>query len=220
MANPSQLVATVAAVLGISTATVTLIDRELRDGGLRSTRGRGWSAPVVTSMDAANLLIAIAAMPVTGAQVRLTRATMKEWAPLVAHDEKGNQLEPPTTLQEAIAELIDNGTEALEQIDLWGPLPQAFITLRTSEGKHTVAFREPIGVDLERWAAEVEKKYGGDLGQRRMFGSKTLDAIANLIGSGGRAARPEVPNAMSGTLPIRDGLRKLATRPRRRRRSK
>jgi hypothetical protein len=53
-------------VLGISRATVTVYDRVLAENGLRSKSGRGTSAARVTSQDAANLLIALAASPIFG----------------------------------------------------------------------------------------------------------------------------------------------------------
>ena len=53
-------------VLGISRATVTVYDRVLAENGLRSKGGRGTSAAKVTSRDAANLLIALAASPIFG----------------------------------------------------------------------------------------------------------------------------------------------------------
>ena len=66
MATPGQLVQAMADVLGISRATVTVYDRALAENGLRSKSGRGMSAARVTSLDAANLLIALAASPVFG----------------------------------------------------------------------------------------------------------------------------------------------------------
>jgi hypothetical protein len=66
MATPGQLVQVTADVLGISRATVTVYDRVLAEHGLRSKRGRGTSAAKVTSRDAANLLIALAASPLFG----------------------------------------------------------------------------------------------------------------------------------------------------------
>lgn len=66
MATPGQLVQVMADVLGISKATVIQYDRVLAENGLRSKSGRGPSAAKVTSRDAANLLIALAASPLFG----------------------------------------------------------------------------------------------------------------------------------------------------------
>jgi hypothetical protein len=66
MATPGQLVQVMGEVLGIPRATVTVYDRVLAENGLRSKSGRGTSAAKVTSRDAANLLIALAASPIFG----------------------------------------------------------------------------------------------------------------------------------------------------------
>jgi hypothetical protein len=66
MATPGQLVQVMADVLGISKATVIQYDRVLSENGLRSKSGRGKSAAQVTSRDAANLLMALAASPLFG----------------------------------------------------------------------------------------------------------------------------------------------------------
>lgn len=66
MAFPGQLVQVMADVLGISKATVVQYDRVLAENGLRSSGGRGPSAARVTSRDAANLLMALAASPLFG----------------------------------------------------------------------------------------------------------------------------------------------------------
>src|SRR5262245_32027450 len=70
MASPGQLVEVTAAALGLSEATVRQYDRVLAESGLRSKSGRGSSAAKVTAEDTANLLIAIAASPLSGAPLR------------------------------------------------------------------------------------------------------------------------------------------------------
>lgn len=59
MATLSELVQTVAEVEGIDPATVGLIARHLREGGLIASGGRGLSAARMTVTDAANLLIGV-----------------------------------------------------------------------------------------------------------------------------------------------------------------
>jgi hypothetical protein len=59
MASPGKLVRTVAEVLGLPEATVTVHDRNLVTAGLRTKGGRGTSAAKVTPRDAAHLLVAI-----------------------------------------------------------------------------------------------------------------------------------------------------------------
>jgi hypothetical protein len=63
MATPRQLVETVAEVLGVSVATVIVHDRNLSTAPvpLRTVAGRGRAAAKITAVDAANLLIAVAA---------------------------------------------------------------------------------------------------------------------------------------------------------------
>jgi hypothetical protein len=70
MATPGQLVKAMAATLGLSEATVGQYDRVLAENGLRSKGGRGLSAARVTAADAANLLIAIMASPISGAAIK------------------------------------------------------------------------------------------------------------------------------------------------------
>ena len=67
MASPGELVRTIAEVLGIPEATVTVLDRNLVVAGLRTKRGRGPSAAEVTTLDGARLLIAgiLSPAPVT-----------------------------------------------------------------------------------------------------------------------------------------------------------
>jgi len=61
MATPKQLVQKVAELTGVPVNTVVQHDRNLADAGLRTVAGRGRAAARVTSLDAANLLIAVAA---------------------------------------------------------------------------------------------------------------------------------------------------------------
>jgi hypothetical protein len=59
MAALSELAETVAAVEGIDPARVSLIARNIREGRLITTRGRGTSAAIMNVTDAANLLIGV-----------------------------------------------------------------------------------------------------------------------------------------------------------------
>jgi hypothetical protein len=61
MATPKQLVEVVATMFNVSDATVTVHDRNLSVAGLRTMAGRGRAAAQVTSRDAANLMVAVAA---------------------------------------------------------------------------------------------------------------------------------------------------------------
>jgi hypothetical protein len=63
MTTPRQLVETVAGIMGVSAATVIVHDRNLATAPvpLRTVAGRGRAAARVTAVDAANLVIAVAA---------------------------------------------------------------------------------------------------------------------------------------------------------------
>src|SRR5882724_1322388 len=84
MATPGELVKTMAEALGISEGTVFQFDRSLSEGGLRSKSGRGRSAARVTAEDAANLLIAIAAAPISGPAVKDAVQTCRIYGSLPA----------------------------------------------------------------------------------------------------------------------------------------
>ena len=60
MARLSQLVPTVANVLGVPEKTVNVFSRNLREAGLISSGGRGPGGAHMTPFDAANLIIAVA----------------------------------------------------------------------------------------------------------------------------------------------------------------
>jgi hypothetical protein len=82
MATPGQLVQVMADTLGISKATVTQYDRVLAEEGLRSSGGRGTSAARITSRDATNLLIALAASPIMGSSAKDAVANCEAYASL------------------------------------------------------------------------------------------------------------------------------------------
>lgn len=66
MATPGDLVTAVAQALALQVGTVRQYDRSLAEAGLRTSGGRGRSAPEVTSGDAARLFIASVAGAVFG----------------------------------------------------------------------------------------------------------------------------------------------------------
>src|SRR3569833_1510608 len=84
MPYPRQLVTAIAESFGIPEATVALHDRLLAEAGLRTSGGRGRSAAKVNTDDAANLLIAVAAEPITGPTVRDSAQTVRKYALLPA----------------------------------------------------------------------------------------------------------------------------------------
>lgn len=87
MAHPGLLVETIADALGVPRQTVIQHDRELAASGYRRKGGRGRSAVHVTTDDAANLLIAVVAAPVSGPVVKETVATFERYAFLPAWKE-------------------------------------------------------------------------------------------------------------------------------------
>jgi hypothetical protein len=82
MATPGELVQTMADVLGVPRPTVFQYDRSLAENGLRSKKGRGRSAATVTARDAANLLIAAVATPVSGWSMKEAARACKSYASL------------------------------------------------------------------------------------------------------------------------------------------
>ena len=84
MAHPGLLVETIAAALGVPRETVVQHDRHLAARGYRRKGGRGRSAIHVTPEDAANLLIAVAAAPISGPVVTKTINTFERYARLPA----------------------------------------------------------------------------------------------------------------------------------------
>lgn len=86
MATPGELVRAISAALGISEATVAQFDRQLAEDGLRSKSGRGRSAARVTARDAANLLVAIAASPLSGLPIKDAARTCEAYGSLPVLD--------------------------------------------------------------------------------------------------------------------------------------
>ena len=138
MATPGELVKAVASVLGVPGATVAQYDRHLAEAGMRSKSGRGKSAARVTPRDASNLLIAIAASPVSGPSVKEASNTCKTYASLTFRGEDLlqrfsklglpalDQLPPTHTLGEAISLLIASAA-AGEEIGITdGPQDRPF----------------------------------------------------------------------------------------------
>jgi hypothetical protein len=90
MATPRQLVETVAEVLGVSVATVIVHDRNLSTAPvpLRTVAGRGRAAAKITAVDAANLLIAVAA----SASVKDSVATVIRYRDLPVKKHKNSSM--------------------------------------------------------------------------------------------------------------------------------
>lgn len=76
MATSGQLIVAVAEALGITPASVAVFDRALSEAGIRTKGGRGRSAAQMTSLDAANLLIAVISSPIAGP---MTASALGQW---------------------------------------------------------------------------------------------------------------------------------------------
>ena len=163
MASPGELVKTIADVLGVPEASVVVHDRNLVVAGLRTKGGRGRSAAKMTALDAANLLIGVAASSV----VKETVETVQDYADLPsrggetstrkdAHSFDNNGNPPPTwnlpgfpipalqslpehhTFRSALVGLIEAATD--------GTLRDAIKNLRPFSEEHRIP---------SHWAIEV-----------------------------------------------------------------
>jgi hypothetical protein len=125
MATPGQLVKCIAEALSIPEPSVVQYDRLLAENGLRSKGGRGTSAAKVTTVDAANLLIAIMGSPVIGASIKPAIEVCKTYGrlPLKVGGASENmktfrtlglttmsKLPPSHTLRDGIAALIEGAS--------------------------------------------------------------------------------------------------------------
>lgn len=119
MATPGELIEATAVALGVPEPTVFQYDRTLAEHGLRSKRGRGRSAPKVTARDAANLLIAAVATPVSGWSTKHAARACQYYACLAMVAGPADKRERPDWLMrlnlprrhsfgEALAALIEN----------------------------------------------------------------------------------------------------------------
>lgn len=123
MVSPGGLVEIIAALLGIEPRTVAQFDRQLAENGLRTSGGRGRSAAQVTSVDAANLLIAILGAPPAAPAIKQAVETWKTYAELPALNSRGHprtfpaeslflssmaELPPGHSFRDGLAALIDS----------------------------------------------------------------------------------------------------------------
>ena len=209
MATPGQLVQVMAGVLGISKATITQYDRVLAENGLRSKSGRGKSAARITSRDAANLLIAVAASPIFGSSAKEAVSNCKFYGsmPVVASRSKGNfsqfglpildRLPKQHSFADALSALIDAvgeefgppanrkhllSAEMTLNVQLIGPDPSGQIIVDSKMGGDLVATLVYVGaMKGGRRGASI---IFGDLRQTSNIGLSTISAIGSLITGG------------------------------------
>jgi hypothetical protein len=148
MASPGEMVRTVAEVLGVAEATVTVHDRNLVIAGLRKKGGRGRSAAKMTPLDTANLLIGVAA----SSMVRDTVEIVNDYANLFS---KGGE----RSIQKDDGQSFEYN--APPTWNLWGfPIP----ALQKLREKHT--FRDALVALIEASAdgtlLEAEAKLRAD----------------------------------------------------------
>jgi hypothetical protein len=193
MATPGQLVDGLAVSLGIPVATVIQYDRQLAESGLRTKWGRGRSAAAVTSQDAANLLIAIAASPLAGPTVKEAVRTCEAYGSLqvlqrASWIDKFPKLGLPTlatlppshSLRKALSVVIDGvGKGEIFQIPgREGP--------RTADFSFAVRFEGP-----EPWAEIVAD---GSLGEGKPSQTARLVYTSASAAKGFRKKRPKGPD--------------------------
>jgi hypothetical protein len=214
MATPGQLVQVLAEVLGISAATVAQYDRRLAEGGLRSKAGRGTSAAKITPQDAANLLIAVAASPLSGQSVKGAVDTCEAYGSLPAVTSWATnfpkfglpaltRLPPGHTLREALIALIDGtrngqffkiriprekpftGADSFFEVTFEGPRPWAEILADGSIGTANRSKMARLVYVSEKTASTKERDREGDLHQVRRITFATIRSLGSLISEGG-----------------------------------
>jgi hypothetical protein len=198
MATPGQLVQVMAAVLGIPKAAVVQYDRVLAENGLRSKSGRGTSAARVTSGDAANLLMAIAASTLFGLSAKYATDMCKNFASLISVGPTGVQKELSklglTTLGslpdghsfgKAVSALIESAGKGelskdhLVWVQLIGPEPSAQISVAPwLFGNYA---------DPRKYKCSVASRRlrGGDLLHTSSISLVTIRALGALVYGGG-----------------------------------
>ena len=204
MATPGELVHIVAHVLGISEATVVQHDRNLTAGGLRTKGGRGPSAAHVTSLDAANLLIAICGAPISGASVKETLTTCNRYGSLQAYN--GGKLGAFSNVKSQLPTLgkLHHGHSFRDAISalIESLAAGEFHFAGRRSGTVSVSFRGPepsgiISVQVRRKALLIYRENANpfhsdkDLEQERWFTIKTLSEIARIVGRRGAIADQE-----------------------------
>ena len=209
MATPGQLVQVIAGVLGIPTATVTQYDRVLAENGLRSKSGRGTSAAKVTSRDASNLLLAVAASPLFDSSAKDAVENCKLYGsmPVVAWRSKRNftrlglpildSLPEEHSFGDALSALIDAVGEQDDfgwpsrkrfsvntffEVQLVGPDPSGQILGDSKTGTDPLARLVYVGaMKRRRRGAPI---VFGDLRHISAIGVSTIRAIGSLIAGG------------------------------------
>ena len=198
MATPGQLVKAMATTLGsFSEATVGQYDQVLAEYGLRSKGGRGLSAARVTAADAANLLIAIMASPISGAAIKNAAHSCKLYGSFIETEEtdgpqrrqefrsnglvKLADLPPRHSFRDAIVSLIE---QAADDLMTNRPSPFGYVNV---EGPRQLAeiFVDPMefyGLVYTPFnERQREKRPRGTLAQSRTVNLRTFWQLAATL---------------------------------------
>jgi hypothetical protein len=188
--------------LGVPRATVAQYDRVLAENGLRSSGGRGLSAAKVTAADAANLLIAIMASPISGAAIKDAAKTCKSYGGLrsvvTGLRQKGRfhafnrlaNLPAKHSLREALVALIDDAFAiasaiVIIQVDS-SPTPGGEIHVARAES-------ENFGIlgygSLNKRRPGAAGAMQADLIQSRFVTFDTVKRLAAIVGAGEKQPR-------------------------------
>ncbi|NOV20938.1 hypothetical protein E5S70_33815 [Ensifer adhaerens] len=189
MATPKELVAKIADLTGVPEGTVILHDRNLLNAGLRSEGQRGRGKSVVTYLDAANLLIAVAGSRNVKDSVKTVRdyADLRASAPLIFEDE-GAEVKRGETFADAIAALLeaaprspdsfDGDDSAWIDVSLFGPTPHAVIEYK----KFGADSRDRLQYDRP-WKRGEPSSKAADLQFIAKFSQVTLGHVGQLVQS-------------------------------------
>lgn len=208
--TPGQLVTTVAEVTGVPRPTVSVIDRQLSEAGLRSKGGRGLSAAAMTPTDAANLLIAVsvARSDLSGvdAAAKYRGGVFQSYA----HDMEGEFPRPPGNWSldwgprpvfdlkpyHSFGDLLDHLVALSMQGELINRLVAgAEFALANAKSPEGIGVDVNVGFDdwgvgvlvVAGWGEHTRYRTGrvehpGDLKVSRSFSLKSIEAVGALLG--------------------------------------
>ncbi len=205
-ATPRELAAFIAGHLGAPVKTALEVDRQLREAGLRSSRGRGPSAARATADDAARLIIALVAVETFGPSTTRAVELVERYAdlpyegpawstPLSASDRPllativgkpfGGAL---ATVIEAAARDVFSDWETIRdsiRIAVIGPWPSAEIFVAIGGGTFAATFAAPWGDDAVGYRRHCEKlgrEFGTpDVHQTRTITHRTILEVGALL---------------------------------------
>jgi len=190
MATPRQLVEIVAEIVGVSVATVIVHDRNLSTAPvpLRTVAGRGRAAAKVTAIDAANLLIAVAASESVKDSVKtvLNYRDLRGEKTIASGVRRYDELPANHTFGQALAAFIE--AAAAKEITLsrkfnlklmfYGPRPKAEIEWKIN-GHGSSTMYEP----KSKWPARDKLANVGDLERMTTITENTIFCVGEKIGA-------------------------------------